>query len=143
MIFVLIFHFMTRKMTRYIEEITASIQRIAQGDFSTKVEVKYENEFAIIAQNLNIMAKDLYELKEKEHEAENTKNELITNVAHDLRTPLTSIIGYLDILNCSPDLGEDNKKKYIQIAYDKSKRLEKLINDPVSYTHLDVYKRQS
>ena len=55
-------------------------QKIAQGDFSTKVEVKYENEFAIIAQNLNIMAKDLYELKEKEHEAENTKNELITNV---------------------------------------------------------------
>ncbi len=135
-IFVLIFHFMTRKMTRYIEEITASIQRIAQGDFSTKVEVKYENEFAIIAQNLNIMAKDLYELKEKEHEAENTKNELITNVAHDLRTPLTSIIGYLDILNCSPDLGEDNKKKYIQIAYDKSKRLEKLINDLFSFTKL-------
>lgn len=135
-IFVLIFHFMTRKMTRYIEEITSSIQRIAQGDFSSKVEVKYENEFSIIAENLNIMAKDLYNLKEKEREAENTKNELITNVAHDLRTPLTSIIGYLDILNCSPDLDMESKTKYLQIAYNKSKRLEKLINDLFSFTKL-------
>lgn len=135
-IFVLIFHFMTRKMTRYIEEITTAIQRIAQGDFSGKVDVRYENEFSIIAQNLNIMAKDLYELKEKEREAENTKNELITNVAHDLRTPLTSIIGYLDILNCSQELDVQSRKKYTQIAYEKSKRLEQLINDLFSFTKL-------
>lgn len=135
-IFVLIFHFMTRKMTLYIEEITSSIQRIAQGDFSSKVDVLYENEFSIIARNLNIMAKDLYDLKEKEREAESTKNELITNVAHDLRTPLTSIIGYLDILNNGENIDEANRKKYTQIAYDKSKRLEKLINDLFSFTKL-------
>ena len=135
-IFVVIFHFMTRKMTLYIEEITASIQRIAQGDFSGSVEVKYENEFSIIARNLNIMSSDLYALKEKEREAENTKNELITNVAHDLRTPLTSIIGYLDILNSGAGLDEASQKKYLKIAYDKSKRLEQLINDLFSFTKL-------
>ena len=43
-------------------------------------------------------------MKKKEEEAEETKNELITNVAHDLRTPLTSIIGYIDIVNNMPDL---------------------------------------
>ena len=69
-IFVLIFHLMTRKITKYIEDITRSIQNIAQGDFSTKLEVKYDNEFSIIAQNLNIMALDLRLLKEKEQEAE-------------------------------------------------------------------------
>lgn len=136
LIFILIFHFLTRKMTRYIEEITATIQRIAQGDFSSEVEVRYDNEFSIIAQNLNIMALDLRLLKEKESEAETTKNELITNVAHDLRTPLTSIIGYLDILNTNTGLSEDDKKKYLMVAYNKSKRLEKLINDLFSFTKL-------
>lgn len=136
-IFVVIFHFLTRKMTQYIEEITSSIQRIAQGDFSSTVEVRYDNEFSIIAQNLNIMAKDLQQLKAKETQAENTKNELITNVAHDLRTPLTSIIGYLDILNSGAELPRENKQKYLQIAYEKSKRLEKLINDLFSFTKLE------
>lgn len=135
-IFVLIFHLMTRKITEYIEDITRSIQNIAQGDFSTTLEVKYDNEFSIIAQNLNIMALDLRLLKEKEQEAETTKNELITNVAHDLRTPLTSIIGYLGILNTGHNLDEQSREKYIQIAYNKSKRLEKLINDLFSFTKL-------
>lgn len=135
-IFVLIFHLMTRKITKYIEDITRSIQNIAQGDFSTKLEVKYDNEFSIIAQNLNIMALDLRLLKEKEQEAETTKNELITNVAHDLRTPLTSIIGYLDILNTDHNLDDQSREKYTQIAYNKSKRLEKLINDLFSFTKL-------
>ncbi len=136
-IFVVIFHVLTRKMTQYIEEITSSIQRIAQGDFSSTVEARYNNEFSIIAQNLNIMAKDLQQLKEKEMQAENTKNELITNVAHDLRTPLTSIIGYLDILNSGVRLPEENKQKYLRIAYEKSKRMEKLINDLFSFTKLE------
>lgn len=127
---------MTRKITKYIEDITRSIQNIAQGDFSTKLEVKYDNEFSIIAQNLNIMALDLRLLKEKEQEAETTKNELITNVAHDLRTPLTSIIGYLDILNTDHNLDDQSREKYTQIAYNKSKRLEKLINDLFSFTKL-------
>ena len=52
-----------------------------------------------MAANLNKMVEDIRELMDKERESERTKNELITNVAHDLRTPLTSIIGYLELLS--------------------------------------------
>lgn len=135
-IFILLFHFMTQKMTNYIGELTTSIQQIAQGDFSTKVEVRYDNELSIIARNLNIMTDELAMLKEKDQEAESAKNELITNVAHDLRTPLTSIIGYLGILNSDPQLEPSIRQKYTQVAYDKAKRLEKLINDLFSFTKL-------
>jgi len=135
-LFVIIFHLLTHRITRYIQDITGSIQKIAQGDFSTRLEVQDENEFSIIAQNLNVMALDLKLAKEKEKKAENTKNELITNVAHDLRTPLTSIIGYLDILNTKPDITEEERKKYMDIAYNKSKRLESMINDLFSFTKL-------
>ena len=59
---------------------------------------------------------------------------MITNVAHDLRTPLTSVIGYLDLIVKNPDLEEETKGKYVEIAYDKALRLQKLIEDLFSYT---------
>ena len=56
-----------------------------------------DNELSDIAMQVNHMAEEIEQLLEKEKQAEETKNELITNIAHDLRTPLTSILGYLDI----------------------------------------------
>lgn len=58
-----------------------------------------DDEFSSMASNLNKMVEDIRRLMDKERESERTKNELITNVAHDLRTPLTSIIGYLELLS--------------------------------------------
>lgn len=59
----------------------------------------------------------------------NRKNDLITYLAHDLRTPLTSVIGYLDLLEEAPDMPSTQREKYIHITLDKSLRLEKLINE--------------
>ncbi|MFR4784150.1 MAG: sensor histidine kinase [Pilosibacter sp.] len=77
---------------------------------------------------------------DKERESERTKNELITNVAHDLRTPLTSIIGYLELLSSGPAISLDMQKKYIDIAYVKAKRLEKLIEDLFGFTKMNYGK---
>lgn len=68
------------------------------------MEVIGDDEFTQMAVNLNKMMEDIRRLMDKEREAERTKNELITNVAHDLRTPLTSIIGYLSCfpVKCRP-----------------------------------------
>ena len=88
---------------------------------------------------LNISA-DIKQLMEKERESERTKNELITNVAHDLRTPLTSIIGYLELLAGNRQIPEDMQHKYIEIAYGKSRRLEKLIEDLFGFTKLNYGK---
>lgn len=57
------------------------------------------------------------------------KNDLITYLAHDLKTPLTSVIGYLSLLDEAPDMPALQKEKYIHIALDKADRLEKLINE--------------
>ena len=77
---------------------------------------------------------------EKERESERTKNELITNVAHDLRTPLTSIIGYLELLAGNQQVPADMQNKYIEIAYGKSRRLQKLIEDLFGFTKLNCGK---
>lgn len=135
-VFILIFHLLTRKTALYLQEITEVLEKISDGDFSARVPVRYNDEFSIIADNINLMVMDLEFLKKTEQQDEKRKNELITNVAHDLRTPLTSIIGYLDILNTHPELSEENRKKYTQIAYDKASRLQTLIEDLFSFTKI-------
>ena len=77
---------------RYMNQISDAIQDLSEGNLNTTVEVVGDDEFSGMAANLNKMAEDIRRLMEKERESERTKNELITNVAHDLRTPLTSII---------------------------------------------------
>ena len=78
--------------------ISETMQTIAGGDLNAFVEVDGDDEFSGMAENLNLMTEDIRNLMDRERESERTKNELITNIAHDLRTPLTSIIGYLEIL---------------------------------------------
>lgn len=128
------------KTLRYIGRISSAIQNISEGDLNTLVEVTGDDEFSAMAVNLNKMVGDIRNLMDKEREAERTKNELITNVAHDLRTPLTSIIGYLELLSGKVQIPAEMQKKYIDIAYAKSKRLEKLIEDLFGFTKMNYGK---
>lgn len=139
-IFSLIFLRLQERHLRYLARISAAIRDISEGDLNTNVEVKGDDEFTAMAVNLNKMVEDIRRLMDKERESERTKNELITNVAHDLRTPLTSVIGYLELLSGSVELPEEMRKKYIDIAYTKSKRLEKLIEDLFGFTKMNYGK---
>ena len=126
-----------RKTMKYIGKIAMAIQNISEGDLNTQIEVVGDDEFSAMASNLNRMEADIRKLMDKERESERTKNELITNVAHDLRTPLTSIIGYLELLSSGPAISQEMQKKYIDIAYVKAKRLEKLIEDLFGFTKMN------
>ena len=125
---------------RYLGRISDAVQSISQGNLNTEVDVTGEDEFSAMAANLNKMSSDIRKLMDKEREAERTKNELITNVAHDLRTPLTSIIGYLELLAGNTQIPQEMQHKYIEIAYSKSRRLEKLIEDLFGFTKLNYGK---
>src|SRR5699024_6438661 len=86
--------------------------------------------------NINYMAEDLMIQMEKERQVERQKNELITNVSHDLRTPLTSILGYLHLLLDGKFENEEQRNEYVKIAFSKSEQLENLIEDLFAYTKL-------
>lgn len=133
-LFIFYFLLLTRKFSVYLKRIVRGINQIATGDLSTRIIIEDKDEFAFIADCLNKMADDIHILIESERKNEKVKNDLITNVAHDLRTPLTSIIGYLNLTTKNLDLDEETKQKYISIAFDKSLRLEKMIGDLFSYT---------
>ena len=99
--FAVTFLLLQEKSMKYIAQISAAMRNVSEGDLNTSVDVIGDDEFSEMAENLNNMVAEIRVLMDKEREAERTKNELITNVAHDLRTPLTSIIGYLELLSRS------------------------------------------
>lgn len=139
-IFAVIFLLLQRRSLEYIQKIYEAMEKISQGDLNTEVEIVGDDEFSGMAACLNQMTQDIRRLMDKERESERSKNELITNVAHDLRTPLTSIIGYLELLSKGAELPPEMEKKYIDIAYTKAKRLEKLIEDLFGFTKLNYGK---
>ena len=135
------FLMLQKKSMDYITRLSTAIQNISEGDLNTTVEVVGDDEFSAMAANLNKMVEDIRRLMDKERESERTKNELITNIAHDLRTPLTSIIGYLELLSApTSNMSPEMEKKYINITYTKAKRLEKLIEDLFGFTKLNYGK---
>ncbi|MCD8220595.1 MAG: HAMP domain-containing histidine kinase [Clostridiales bacterium] len=140
-VFAVSFLLLQERSISYISRISDAVRNISEGDLNTSIEVLGDDEFSAMAENLNKMVEEIRRLMDKEREAERTKNELITNVAHDLRTPLTSIIGYLEILSGQKaQLTPDMQKKYLDIAYSKAKRLEKLIEDLFGFTKLNYGK---
>ena len=140
LLFSVTFMILQEPYIRYISRISEAVQNISEGNLNKVIDVIGDDEFSSMAANLNHMAADIKKLMEKERESERTKNELITNVAHDLRTPLTSIIGYLELLAGNQQVPADMQHKYIEIAYGKSRRLQKLIEDLFGFTKLNCGK---
>ena len=136
LVFAAVFALLQRRVIRYTHEISRILRKISEGDFSERLPVIADNELSDIAMQVNHMAEEISQLMEKEKQAEQTKNDLITNVAHDLRTPLTSIIGYLDLLSAGRELPEDAKQQYLRIAHDKAKYLQQMIEDLFGLTKL-------
>ena len=142
LLFALIFWMLQLKSIRYIEALSKEMSELADGNFDAKVDVRGNDEFSQMAEDLNNLGDNLKQLLEVERDAEKSKNDLITNIAHDLRTPLTSIIGYLELLSGkkAENLSNEQKDKYLKIAYTKSRRLEQLINDLFDFTKLSYGK---
>jgi len=127
---VIILSFLLKKIFAHIKDITQGVERISAGDFSTLIPEIYSDELGVLAKSINKMASDLDAARKREILEEQRKNEFITSIAHDLRTPLTSITGYLGLISAKDGvaLDTDTMYSYADVAYRKSLRLETLIN---------------
>lgn len=134
--FILLFFRITRTKINYIENLVTGLGEIAKGNLGYRVKEDGKDELASLATHINHMSSELRTRIEEERRAEQTKNELITNISHDLRTPLTLISGYLNLLRDGNYQTEDQLKEYIQIAYAKSEKLKTLIEDLFEFTKI-------
>lgn len=116
------------KKTAMVNKIVKGTEEMVAGNLDYTIDENDKGLLGKLAHNINNMKKGFKKSVENQVKSERLKSELITNVSHDLKTPLTSIINYVDLLK-SEDLSKEDMNVYIQILDKKSKRLKVLIED--------------
>lgn len=133
----LFFFILTKPYSTYFKEISNGIHYLARGDFKHKVHILSNDEFRDIAQDINLASEKLEEAIQRGDYSESSKDQLVVNLAHDLRTPLTSVLGYLDLILKDESLTKDQVRHFLTIAFTKSQRLEKLIDELFEITRMN------
>ncbi len=131
-----IYLMITLKTSKNIASLMKSVEIMASGDLDQRIDVDSNDDIGDMARNINHIIEQLENKTIEERKAQQTKTDLITNVSHDLRTPLTSIIGYLNLIEEDKYKDEVQLRYYTNIAYEKSKDLNILINDLFELTKL-------
>ncbi len=112
-----------------MHQIREAVGKIYKGDNNYKLnEENFTGELQKVAKELNNISDGLSDAIEESLKSERLKTELITNVSHDIKTPLTSIINYVDLLK-KEDIQNETAREYLQILDNKSQRLKKLTED--------------
>lgn len=139
-LFVFIFFRLADRRINYIHEISESVDSISIGDLDSPINISGNDELTLLADNINYMSRSIKERNEYEEKIERSKKELVTNMSHDLRTPLTSIIGYLSLIVEGNYEDENKLNEYANVCYTKSQQLKKLINRLFEYSKLSSEK---
>jgi signal transduction histidine kinase len=116
------------RRTGSFNKILINAKALANGKFEPDLEIKGKSVIAKLAEDINKMKYGVETSQTAQAKSERLKTELITNVSHDLRTPLTSIITYTELLK-NPEIAEEERSTYIEIIDRKSQRLKVLIED--------------
>lgn len=134
-VFLVFFRLSLKNFTRYFNEINRGIDQLAQDDPD---EIQLPSELAATEKKLNGIRLTLAQRKLEAELAEKRKNDLVMYLAHDLKTPLSSVIGYLTLLRDEQKISPELQQRYLSITLDKAQRLEDLINEFFDITRFNL-----
>lgn len=134
-VFMILFRFFLSGLTRYFDEVSRGIDLLLSDN---EEEIILPPEMSAIETKLNTMRRTLERRELEARMAEQRKNDLVVYLAHDIRTPLTSVIGYLSLLDELPDMPMEQRARYVHITLDKAKRLDLLINEFFEITRYNL-----
>lgn len=126
---VILLTFFMAEIKREIDELREAVDYVAEGNFDKKIKVRNNDELGELAHRFNDMADELAKL-------EDAKRRFISDLTHDLRSPLTSISGYTKGI-MDGTIPHENQDRYLKIVYDESIRLSKMINDVLDLSRLE------
>ncbi len=132
---VILLRFSISWFTKYFGEVSAGMDKLA-GESDEEITLSPELDF--MEKKLNQIKNNLEKQKKAALDAEQRKNDLVVYLAHDIKTPLTSVIGYLSLLDEAPDMPPEQKAKYVGITLEKAYRLEQLINEFFEITRFNL-----
>ncbi|WP_195990163.1 HAMP domain-containing sensor histidine kinase [Clostridium sp. D53t1_180928_C8] len=126
-----------RKFIKPINILNTGMKEIARGNYGEQVLLKKDNEFKELADGFNLMSKAIKVEKEENERLQQERNKLILHISHDLKNPLSAVLGYSDILTNDDHLTDDERKEYLSIINRNSKRATKIITDLFEFSLLD------
>ena len=135
LLFLVGYYAVLSKTANYLKNIGDGIDNVLAN---SKQPIELETELEPIAEKLNTMKMTLARKERMAQESEQRKNDLVVYLAHDLKTPLTSVIAYLSMLDEKPDMPPEERKKYIHIAHTKAIRLSELISEFFEITKFNL-----
>ncbi|WP_088187173.1 HAMP domain-containing sensor histidine kinase [Desulfosporosinus sp. FKA] len=135
-IFAFTFFLIINRKIKYLKYISQQVKDIAHEGFGSKIKIRGDDEISELCLNINLMSQELKSKFDHEREIENSKSELIIGVSHDLRTPLTSVKGYLQLVKDKQYKTSEELETYINVAFDRLEMLEDLIENLFEYTKL-------
>ncbi|MEK6777690.1 MAG: HAMP domain-containing sensor histidine kinase [bacterium] len=132
------------RIMKPIEDLSRGAERVASGEYEYRLTSRGKDEIALLSQKFNIMAeavgkrtKELEQTNKALKEQDRKKTNFLDTVAHDLRTPLTSVKAYADLILRFPDEDEKTKREFIEIILKEADRMASLINDYLDLTKLE------
>lgn len=130
-----IFWRLRRRHRNYeIRHIIRELHYIAQGNFEYRIPPSKDGDLQEFIDSIHVLVDSTVEAMEEERRIEQSKDELVTNVSHDIRTPLTSIIGYLGLVEEERYSSVEEARDYVHTAYKKSRQMKVLVDDLFEYT---------
>lgn len=126
-------------LTDSIHRIASVVKRFKEGDYTARIEGNVKGNLGILTSTFNDMADEIVSNIEKISATDKFRQELIANVSHDLRTPLSIMQGYIETLMIKKDqLSREQNDKYLSIVYDSSKKLSLLVEQLFQYAKLEA-----
>lgn len=135
LLFSLFFYIALSRLEKYLRQIEAGINNITSD---SKESIRMTTELKPIESRLSEIKKTLKKQEKEAAEAEQKKNDLVVYLAHDLKTPLTSVVAYLTMLDSYKDMPKEERERYTHIALEKSNRLGELINEFFDITKFNL-----
>lgn len=117
-----------------LSHVIAELHYIADGHFEHRIPFKLSGDLQRVILSINALVDSTVQSMNEERKIENSKDELITNVSHDIRTPLTSIIGYLGLIEDHQFKEHKQVLQYAHIAFEKARQMQSLVEDLFEYT---------
>lgn len=137
----LLFHMnLEKKVFSPINQMKAGVDEIAKGNYDINIKCEGLDEITALVHSFNDMALKLLEGEKLKAVYEENRKTLIANISHDLKTPITSIQGYIETMLERQDIPKENMKKYHQIIYNNTAYMNKLIDDLFLFSKLDMQK---
>jgi signal transduction histidine kinase len=129
-----------RRILTPIDKLKTGLEEIAKGNYNVKVESNQHNEISLLIDSFNEMAQRLQESEKFKDEYEENRRTLIANISHDLKTPITSIQGYIEAITEDGSVLPENINKYLKIIYNNTAYINKLVDDLFLFSKLDMQK---